>query len=160
MPVVIVGLILVLVLGYLGRHKIKALLGMATPVPAEQITETTNPTPVAKGNTPSNNIYMSKTDAAKGNYLTDFEGKTLYTYDKDTSGVSNCEGACLTAWPAYTSGATAQGTMPANISVITRSDGSKQFAWKGMPLYYFSGDSKSGDINGDGVGGVWHIIKL
>lgn len=105
------------------------------------------------------NIYLTNTDRVKGSYMTDFAGMTLYTYDKDTAGVSNCSGGCLKAWPAYTSGATAQGTFPENISVITRTDGSKQFAWKGMPLYYYVSDTKAGDISGDGVGGVWHIVK-
>ena len=93
--------------------------------------------------------------------MADFNGMTLYTYDKDTAGVSNCTGGCLKAWPAYTSGATAQGSFPDGITVITRSDdGSKQFAWKGMPLYYYATDVKAGDITGDGVGNVWHIVKL
>lgn len=108
---------------------------------------------------PSDNIYMTKTDAAKGSYLVDFAGMTLYTYDKDTNGVSNCYNGCAAAWPPYTSGATAEKTLPENITVITRTDGSKQFAWKGMPLYYYATDTKPGDITGDGVGGVWHIIK-
>jgi predicted lipoprotein with Yx(FWY)xxD motif len=102
---------------------------------------------------PSNNIYMTKTDPAKGAYLTDFAGMTLYTYGKDTPGVSNCTGTCAVNWPPYSSGATAQKTFPANISVITRIDGSKQFAWKNMPLYYFKSDTAAGQITGDGVGG-------
>ncbi|HSD98274.1 MAG TPA: hypothetical protein VLB73_01070 [Patescibacteria group bacterium] len=108
---------------------------------------------------PSGNIYMIRTDAAKGSYLVDFAGMTLYTYDKDANGVSNCYNGCAAAWPPYTSGATAEKTLPENITVITRTDGSKQFAWKGMPLYYYATDTKPGDITGDGVGGVWHIIK-
>ena len=158
-PIIIVGLIVVLAGGYLARHKIKSLLGMnSTPVAQIPTNEETNPStnPAA----PSNNIYLSKSDPKKGNYMTDFAGMTLYTYDKDTSGVSNCEGGCLKAWPAYTSGAVDQGSFPANISVITRSDGSKQFAWMGKPLYHYATDVNPGDITGDGVGGVWHIIKL
>lgn len=102
---------------------------------------------------------MTKTNSQKGNYLTDFAGMTLYIYDKDTVGTSNCYNGCATAWPPYTSGATAEKTLPANITVITRTDGSKQFAWKGKPLYYYTTDTKPGDITGDGVGGVWHIVQ-
>lgn len=107
---------------------------------------------------PASNIYMTKTDSKKGAYLTDFAGMTLYTYDKDGQGVSNCYNACATAWPPYASGATAEKNLPANITVITRTDGSKQFAYKGKPLYYYTTDTKPGDITGDGVGGVWHIV--
>ena len=109
---------------------------------------------------PSNNIYLVKTDATKGKYMTDFNGMTLYTFDKDTSGVSNCYNGCVKAWPVYTSGATAEKTLPENITVIKRKDGTEQFAWKGMPLYYYVQDTKAGDITGDGVGGIWHIVKM
>lgn len=108
---------------------------------------------------PSANIYMTKTDAKKGAYLTDFAGMTLYTFDKDTAGVSTCYNGCATTWPPYTSGATAEKMLPTNITVTTRTDGSKQFAWKGMPLYYYASDTTPGDIRGDGIGGVWHIVK-
>lgn len=153
-----IGLLIIIVLAgaaYLGRHKIKALMGGSSMTPAASTQMAVTPTSTA----PSSNIYMTKTDATKGMYLTDFQGMTLYVFDKDTQGVSNCTGACATTWPPYTSGATAQGQFPANITVITRADGSKQFAWKGMPLYYFSSDKKAGDLLGDGVGGIWHIVK-
>lgn len=107
----------------------------------------------------SDNIYKTMTDPSKGEYLADFNGMALYTFDKDTPGVSNCYDKCAQVWPVYTSGATAQSTFPPNISVVTRKDGTKQFAWKGMPLYYYADDSKVGDIMGDGVGGIWHLVK-
>lgn len=108
---------------------------------------------------PSSNIYLTKTDPAKGTYLTDFQGMTLYTFDKDTTGVSTCYNGCAATWSPYTSGATAQSQFPVDITVITRTDNSKQFAWKGKPLYYYASDQKAGDIMGDGVGGIWHIVK-
>lgn len=153
---VVLGIIVVavLVLGYLGRHRIKALLGM-NPTPTQtSITASTPPV------TPSGNIYMSKTDPKKGNYMTDFQGMTLYTFDKDSNGVSNCYNGCAQTWPPYTSGAVAQTNFPTGISVITRTNGSKQFAWNGKPLYYYASDVKAGDTNGDGIGGTWHIVKL
>lgn len=153
--IVIVIVIVLLIGGYLGRH---ALFGKSTATAPAQMTQTA-PASTSSAAAPSDNIYLTKKDPKKGSYLTDFQGATLYTYDKDTSGVSNCSGQCATAWPVYTSGATAEKVLPTNISVITRSDGSKQFAWKGMPLYYYAGDQKPGDITGDGVGEVWHIVK-
>ncbi|HEX8931746.1 MAG TPA: hypothetical protein VF810_01165 [Patescibacteria group bacterium] len=128
--------------------------GYSTVIPTQNVTPTSAQTGVTSGN-----IYLVKTDAKKGTYLTDFQGMTLYTFDKDTIGVSNCYNGCAKAWPPYSSGATAQSQFPANITVITRTDGSKQFAWKGMPLYYYAIDAKAGDINGDGVNNVWHIVK-
>ena len=34
-----------------------------------------------------------------------------------------------------------------------------QWAYKGKPLYFFAGDAKAGDVNGDKQGGVWHVIR-
>jgi predicted lipoprotein with Yx(FWY)xxD motif len=74
----------------------------------------------------------------------------------DSNGVSNCSGSCLTNWPIYE--ATATTDLPANVTVITRSDGKKQYAYKGMPLYYFSGDTSAGQVTGDGVNN-FHVAK-
>jgi len=156
---VIIGIIIILVLAagtYIERHKIKSMLGMSPTPQMQTQSKTSNSSSSVMA--PSNNIYMTK-DSSKGKYLTDFQGMTLYTYDKDTKNVSNCSGQCAKIWPIYTSGATAEKMLPTNITVITRSDGSKQFAWKGMPLYYYAQDKKAGDMSGDGIGGVWHIVK-
>lgn len=156
--IVIVIIVVVLLGAYLGRHQIKTLFGGSSVSPTNA--------PVVAVATPtiatilSDNIYKTSTAPKSGVYMTDFNGMALYTYDKDSAGVSNCTGVCATNWPYYTSGATAQKTFPENISVIKRSDGNQQFAWKGMPLYYFVKDIKPGDILGDGVGGVWHLVKI
>ncbi len=159
---VIAGVIIFLVIigGYLGRHRIKSMLGMNSQNPVVvQSTPTPSPSATNSASAPSDNIYLTKTDSTKGSYLTDFAGMTLYTYDKDQSGVSNCTGSCAQVWKPYTSGATAESMLPTNITVIKRSDGSSQFAWKGMPLYYYASDQKVGDLTGDGKGGIWHIVK-
>lgn len=155
----VILILVILILGgivYFERHAIKSMMGGSATPTVMQVT----PTPAPLSASPSANIYLVKTDAGKEKYLTDFVGMTLYTFEKDTPGVSNCLGKCVAVWPVYTSGATAQKTFPVNITVITRADGTKQFAWKGMPLYYYATDAKAGDITGDGVGGVWHIVKL
>ena len=86
------------------------------------------------------------------------DGRTLYTFDKDQAGKSNCSGGCIAAWPAFAvaNPALADG----DFSVVTRADGGQQWAFKGMPLYFFAGDAKPGDINGDNQGGVWHAVRV
>ena len=93
------------------------------------------------------------------NILTDAKGMTLYTFDKDTKDVSNCTGKCLTNWPPFLVSGTAPTTLPDHLGTMKRSDGSMQYTWDGMPLYYYVGDKKAGDTAGDGVGGVWHVVK-
>ncbi|MEN9810678.1 MAG: hypothetical protein RLZZ488_2245 [Pseudomonadota bacterium] len=91
--------------------------------------------------------------------LADSKGMTLYTFDKDTadSGKSVCNDGCIQAWPALT--ATADAKETGDFKVITRDDGSKQWAHKGKPLYYWVNDKKAGDTTGDKFNGVWHIVK-
>jgi predicted lipoprotein with Yx(FWY)xxD motif len=86
--------------------------------------------------------------------LTDANGMTLYTFDKDTAGVSNCYDQCAANWPPMFAddGATDE----AEFTVVTRTDGTKMWAHEGMPLYLWVKDEKPGDTTGDGVGGVWH----
>lgn len=140
--------VIVLALAYKGRHRIKSMLGL-TPAATPMIAQASPTSMMA----PTDNIYT-----AKDGHLADFAGMSLYTYDKDTTGVSNCTGACLVAWPVYTSGATAESPLPTNISVVTDANGTKQFAWKGMPLYYYAKDKNPGDTLGDGIGGIWHLV--
>ena len=150
--VILAVCILLGIVVFVQRHSIRSAV---TSPPVSQILHLPTPTPVA----PSENIYLTQTDAKKGEHLKDFQELTLYTHDKDASGMSTCYNDCVNTWPIYTSGATTQSQFPPNISVITRTDGTKQFAWKDMPLYYYAGDIKVGDINGDGVDGVWHIVR-
>ena len=82
-------------------------------------------------------------------------GLTLYTFDIDQDGVSGCFDQCLVTWPALT---TEEDTLAAPFGVHVRPDGVKQVTLDNSPFYFFIGDSMEGDINGDGLGSVWHII--
>jgi len=105
---------------------------------------------------------MSMTDmpakkAADGT-LTNASGMTLYTFDKDTAGKSACNGPCAANWPPLmaASGASAS----ADWSIVTRDDGSKQWAYQGKPLYTWVKDQKAGDKTGDGfANNAWHTAK-
>ena len=87
-------------------------------------------------------------------------GGGVYVYDSDTSGTSNCTGGCASAWPPLTS--TGHDTYAAALSasmfsVITRSDGSKQLAVNGQPLYLWTADQKPGDTTGQNING-FHVV--
>jgi len=90
--------------------------------------------------------------------FTDAKGMTLYTFDNDKEpNKSACAGNCLNNWPVLK--AEASDKDMGDWKVITRDDGSKQWAYKGKPLYYFAMDKAPGDKVGDGRGMVWHIAK-
>jgi predicted lipoprotein with Yx(FWY)xxD motif len=94
-------------------------------------------------------------DTSKGNALVDAKGMTLYIFDKDAAGKSNCNGVCATNWPPFATAADAKAA--GDWSVVTRDDGGKQWAYKGKPLYGWVKDNAPGDVTGDGVNNVWHI---
>ncbi|MFE2327948.1 SCO0930 family lipoprotein [Streptomyces sp. NPDC059385] len=98
-------------------------------------------------------------NAQLGQVLTDGAGLTLYRFDKDTAKPpkSNCEGDCAKTWPVVAAGdvTAAEGMDPALLGEVVRSDGTKQLTVAGWPAYRFNKDAKAGDVNGQGVGGVW-----
>jgi predicted lipoprotein with Yx(FWY)xxD motif len=94
-----------------------------------------------------------------GDILVDADGRTLYVFTKDKGDQSACSGECAANWPALTGTATAgTGAQAALLSTATQADGSSQVTYGGKPLYYFAGDAKPGDTNGQGVGSVWYAV--
>lgn len=94
-----------------------------------------------------------------GGMLVNTSGMTLYTFDKDVagSGKSSCNGPCATLWPPASAAADAK--PEGDLSIVTRDDGSKQWAYKGKPVYAYAADKKPGDATGDNFKDVWHIVK-
>lgn len=97
-------------------------------------------------------------DTAVGHVFANSNGMTLYTFDKDTTpGKSVCNGPCAQLWPPLA--ASADASPMGEWTVITRDDGSKQWAYDGKPLYTFSKDKAPGETNGQGFNNVWHVAK-
>lgn len=96
-------------------------------------------------------------DSSMGKVWVDAKGMTLYTFDKDTAGTSNCYDKCAVAWPPLMAakGDKAEGAW----TLVERKDGSMQWAYDGHPLYTWVKDKKPGDVTGDGVNQVWHVAK-
>jgi predicted lipoprotein with Yx(FWY)xxD motif len=92
----------------------------------------------------------------KDGMMVDHKGMTLYTFDKDSGGKSMCNEDCAKNWPPMMApaGATAEGKW----SVIKRDDGKMQYAYDGKPLYTFVKDTKPGDMTGDKMKDVWHVV--
>jgi predicted lipoprotein with Yx(FWY)xxD motif len=97
-------------------------------------------------------------DTTKGKALVDAKGMTLYVFDKDAGGKSACNGPCATNWPPVMAGADAKAS--GDWTVVTRDDGSKQWAYKSKPLYTWAKDTKAGDVTGDGFNNnTWHVAQ-
>ena len=94
-----------------------------------------------------------------GDILVDAEGRTLYAFTKDKGDQSACSGQCADNWPALTGTATAgTGVQASLLSTAMQANGDSQVTYSGRPLYYFAGDAKPGDTNGQGVGDVWFVL--
>ena len=91
--------------------------------------------------------------------LVDAKGMTLYTFDKDVagSGKSICNGPCAALWPPAMAAAAEQPS--GAFAIVVRDDGSRQWSYKGKPVYAYQADQKPGDRTGDNFKDVWHIIK-
>jgi predicted lipoprotein with Yx(FWY)xxD motif len=90
-----------------------------------------------------------------GTFLTGPNGMTLYTHAGDGPSSSTCTGGCASAWPPLTTSGqpTAGVGVPGQLGTMTRADGATQVTYDGVPLYYWQGDAKPGDVTGDGLSG-------
>ena len=94
----------------------------------------------------------------KGQIFADANGMTLYTFDRDTSGRSStCEDKCTERWIPLAASADAEAK--GDFTVITRSDGSKMWAYRYRPLYTSQYDKAPGDINGFDSANLWHVAR-
>ncbi|MBS0454967.1 MAG: ATP-binding protein [Proteobacteria bacterium] len=103
-------------------------------------------------------IALPSTQVTDG-AVVDANGMSLYVFDKDTAGngKSACNGQCANNWPPLSAPDNAQSI--GSYSVVQRNEGTKQWAYNGLPLYFYFKDAKPGDRLGDGVGGVWHLAR-
>lgn len=115
--------------------------------------------------TQSGAAMVSTTSSSLGSILVGANGRTLYVFDKDQPNKSACSGACVSAWPVdQTSGTPKAGTgvKASLLGTIQRSDGTTQVTYNHHPLYYYSGDSASGQQNGQGInayGSFWYVVS-
>jgi predicted lipoprotein with Yx(FWY)xxD motif len=114
------------------------------------------PVPPPKKETPLFPAKVAQT--RKGAIFVDNNGMTLYTFDRDTSGNrSTCEGKCAERWKPLAADKDAEAK--GDFTVITRSDGSKMWAYRYRPLYTSQYDTEPGDINGYDGANLWHVAR-
>lgn len=119
----------------------------------------------AEGSVIGNNLALGvDASGTLGTHLIGYNGMTLYTYSKDTGTVSTCNDQCATNWPPYIVGSKdnlthLQAGVTGKVGTTARSDGKLQVTYNSHPLYFFAKDVKSSDMTGQGVGGVWFVVK-
>jgi predicted lipoprotein with Yx(FWY)xxD motif len=108
----------------------------------------------------SSSASISTAKAGGHTVLVDGDGMTIYSLsaEKEKGRFVCTDKKCLAAWtpvPGQAEGVD-------GLSTVARPDGSHQAAYKGHPLYTFSGDKAKGDINGQGVKdvGTWRAVTV
>lgn len=143
------------VAGGAGLSALAAALGLAV--------SNSGPTGSALSTSPASTVVTTR-GTGLGDVLVDAQGRTLYLFARDTGPASTCDGSCASFWPPVPVSGAAQaagGVAAASIGVITRAGGSRQLSYAGHPLYYFVGDSKAGQIRGQGLdqfGAEWFVL--
>jgi len=93
----------------------------------------------------------------KDGMLRDGSGKTRMCLPKTRSARATVLAPAVRPGPPFWPSREAQPN--GDLTLVVRDDGSKQWALKGQPLYYFVGDATAGDAKGDGMGGTWRVVR-
>ena len=115
------------------------------------------------GTTSTSSSALKTAKIGGATVLTNAKGFTVYWFAPDTSTKSNCNGSCARYWPPVKGPVTAGPGVSGKLTVITRSNGSKQAVYNGHPLYTYVGDTAPGQDKGNGLnlsGGLWHQITV
>jgi predicted lipoprotein with Yx(FWY)xxD motif len=99
-----------------------------------------------------------------GTILTTGNGTTVYRLTTDPKNKSVCSGTCAKIWPPVLLAAGQKTPVGHNVSglgTITRSNGTHQVTYKGVPLYKFVGDHKAGQATGNvkDTWGRWWVVN-
>lgn len=114
------------------------------------------------GSSSASAVTLKAVSSPLGTILVDQDGKTLYLFEADSNDKSNCSGGCLSLWPPIMANGKATAGNGVTAGMIGTATGSSQVTYAGHPLYWFSGDTKAGDTNGEGLndfGGEWYAIS-
>ena len=105
-------------------------------------------------------VLLHKTKLGK--VLSTSSGMTLYLYTPDAKNKSNCYTGCISFWPALLAKGKVQagpGLKQSLFGVTTRKNGQRQVTYAGHPLYRYVGDSKAGQVNGQGYQSIWYVLN-
>jgi predicted lipoprotein with Yx(FWY)xxD motif len=92
-----------------------------------------------------------------GTIVVNADGKTLYAFANDQGTTSACTGGCATIWPPLMDAGTPTAGAGIDASKLSKAP-SGQVVYNGHLLYTYASDASAGQTNGQGVGGVWHVV--
>jgi predicted lipoprotein with Yx(FWY)xxD motif len=112
---------------------------------------------------PAAGLDAATIDSSLGEIVVDGKGMTAYVFDDDApgSGKSACTGECAQDWHAITADTTTPKVdgITGEVATIMGADGGTQITIEGLPIYTYEGDSKIGQLKGQGVDDMWHVVS-
>lgn len=140
-------------------------MGLLAAACSKSSTPTAASTTASSSPSGAEGVTVGTASASLGTFLVGPDGKSLYLFEADKSSKSTCSGACAQGWPPITTNGppvAGSGVMQSLLSTSPRGDGTMQVVYNGHPLYYFAGDTKAGDTNGEGLnafGAGWDVVS-
>jgi predicted lipoprotein with Yx(FWY)xxD motif len=117
----------------------------------------------AAGSSAAGPMSITATHTPLGSVLSGPSGDSVYTLVSAQGMPLPCTGQCLSAWPPVAATAGSSPRAGSGVSATLAVEASiMQVTADGAPLYYFSGDSAAGQVNGQGIksfGGVWYAVQ-
>ena len=123
--------------------------------------------PVPQSGNDSSTISVEELGES-GSVLVDSAGQALYAADEEADPSVVCTGGCTNFWIPLTvdEGAPRGDTLPSDLGVVERSDGTRQVTFDGKRLYTFVNDGP-GEVSGDGLSDAfdgqqftWHVVSV
>jgi predicted lipoprotein with Yx(FWY)xxD motif len=108
-------------------------------------------------------VRVSANRALGGRIVVDASGFTLYHFMTEGKGSIRCTGACRKVWPPLlvaggSKPVAGPGLAASKLATVKRPDGGVQVTYDGFGLYRYSGDTKAGDVNGQGLERSWYAL--
>lgn len=163
------GLVSALLLGACGGSSNDNASGTRPGSAAPVVTDASDPAtsaPAAGGTSGSGHMAVTARVRAKamkgmGSVVTDDKGMTLYRYGKDRPAPSKwtCAGSCTQTWmPVIVENSVQTSGVEKSLLGTVHRNGMKQLTLAGWPLYRYVGDTKAGQMNGQGKDKEWYAI--
>ena len=151
---------------------VMAVVALAAACTAPSGGQPTNPSATQAASSPASTATPTTaaaltlevaTDPTLGAHVIGKDGLSLYVFENDTSGTSNCNDQCAASWPPLTvtnaADVRAGSGVTGELGTIKRADGLTQVTLDSKPLYYFGGDKATGDVKGQGLNDVWYLVS-
>ncbi len=155
-----------------GRLRLLALLKAPAPGPSCLKPPAVGPAAAAGVESARGSAGPTTTIASRhtkmGTILVGPRGQTLYLFNSDQSGASNCYGRCARGWPPLRAvgrlvAKPGSGVKQRWLSSTRRRNGTLQVTYEHHPLYVNAGHTRPGSLKGDHAnefGGRWYVVPI